>query len=143
MATFQFKKGDYANAIAKNGQEVKVQIVDQQEHGRYVVQLYDEDGLVNGPPQQAEPSSLLPLRGPYFDIRGLVLTTSSAHPGELGEIVKKGSSKAGAAFFCVLFADGTSEWLSEDQVFIDDAVRPPDDAKKATKSAKSQSEEGD
>jgi hypothetical protein len=140
MATYQFKKGDFANAIAKNGQEVKVQILDQQENGRYVVQLYDEDGLVNGPPQQAEPSALLPLRGPYFDIRGLVLTTSPAHPGELGEIVKKGSSKAGKAFYSVLFADGTSEWLSEDQVFIDDAVRPPAEAKK---SAKAQSTEGD
>jgi hypothetical protein len=136
MATFQ--KGDFANAVAKNGQEVKVQILDQQEHGRYIVQVYDEDGQVNGPPQQAEPSSLLPLRGPYFDIRGLVLTTSSAHPGEIGEIVKKGSSKGGKAFYCVLFADGSSEWLSEDQVFIDDAVRPPSDAKKH---AKSQSEE--
>jgi hypothetical protein len=133
MATFRFEKGDFANAIAKNGQEVKVQIVDQQENGRYVVQLYDEEGLVNGPPQQAEPSSLLPLRGPYFDIRGLVLTTSPAHPGELGEIVKKGSSKAGKAFYSVLFADGTSEWLSEDQVFIDDAVRPPAEAKKSAK----------
>jgi hypothetical protein len=140
MATFQFKKGDFANAIAKNGEEVKVQIVDKQENGRFVVQLYGEDGLVNGPPQQAEPSSLLPLRGPYFDIRGLVLTTSSAHPGEIGEIVKKGSSKAGKAFFGVLFADGSSEWLGEDQVFIDDAVRPPAEAKK---SSKAPSEEGD
>jgi hypothetical protein len=132
MATFQ--KGDFANAISKNGQEVKVQILDQQENGRYVVQVYDEDGLVNGPPQQAEPSSLLPLRGPYFDIRGLVLTTSSAHPSEIGEIVKKGSSKAGKTFYCVLFADGSSEWLSEDQVFIDDAVRPPSEVTKSNKS---------
>jgi hypothetical protein len=138
MATFQ--KGDFANAIAKNGQEVKVQIVDRQESGRFVVQLYDEDGLVNGPPQQAEPSSLLPLRGPYFDIRGLVLTTSAAHPGEPGEIVKKGGNKAGGAFYSVLFADGTSEWLSEDRVFIDDAVRPPAET---TKSSKSRPEEGD
>jgi hypothetical protein len=135
MATIQ--KGDFANAIAANGQEVKVRILDQHENGRYVVQVYDEEGNVNGPPQQAEPSSLLPLRGPYFDIRGLVLATSLAHPGETGEIVKKGSNKAGKSFYCVLFADGTSEWFSEDQVFIDDAVRSPPEA---TRSSKSQSE---
>jgi hypothetical protein len=138
MAAFQ--KGDFANAIATNGQEVKVQIVDQQPNGRYVVQIYDEDGLFNGPQQQAEPSSLLPLRGPYFDIRGQVLTTSLAHPSETGEIVKKGSNKAGKAFYSILFPDGSSEWLSEDQVFIEDAVRAPLDA---AKSSQSRSEDGD
>jgi hypothetical protein len=136
----RFQKGDFANAIAKNGHEVKVQILDQQENGRYVVQIYDEDDLVNGPPQQAEPSSLLPLRGPYFDIRGLVLTSSPAHPDEIGEIVKKASNKAGKAFYNVQFADGSSEWLSEDQVFIDDALRPLVDK---TKSSKSRPEEGE
>jgi hypothetical protein len=120
----KFHKGDFANAIATNGQEVKVQILDQHENGRYVVQVYDENGLVNGPPQQAEPSSLLPLRGPYFEVRGLVLTTSSSHPNETGEILKTASGKGGKAFFFVQFADGTSEWLSEDQVFIEDAVKP-------------------
>lgn len=122
MATFQ--KGDFANAIATNGREVRVRIVDQQENGRYVVQVYDENGLVNGPVQQAEPSSLLPLRGPYFEVRGLVLTTSPAHPNETGEIIKTASSKGGKAFFLVQFADGATEWLSEDQVFIEDPVQP-------------------
>ncbi len=126
-----FQKGDFANALTKEGREVKVRIVDQQDNGRYVVQVYDEDGQPQGSTQQAEPSSLLPLRGPYFDVRGQVLTTSAAHPQEVGEIVKTGTSKSGKAFYCVQFADGLSEWLSEDQVFIDNAVLPAGVVKKA------------
>lgn len=123
MASLQ--KGDFANALAKDGREVKVRIVDVNDNGRYVVQIYDDEDKPQGPTQQAEPSSLLPMRGPYFDVRGQVMTTSAAHPGEIGEIVKTGSSKSGRAFYCVQFADGTSEWLNEDQVFLDNAVMPP------------------
>jgi hypothetical protein len=133
MASFQ--KGDFANALSKEGQEVKVKIVDQQENGRFVVQVYDEHGEAQGPTQQAEPSSLLPLRGPYFEVRGQVLTTSATHPNEIGEIVKTGTSRSGKAFFWVQFADGTSEWFNEDKVFIDDAVLPADALKKSKRQA--------
>lgn len=129
----KFQKGDYANAIATNGQEVKVQIVDILENGRFVVQIYDEQGVVNGPLKQAEPSALLPLRGPYFEVRGLVLTTSSKHPGEIGEIVRLGTSKSGKAFYFIQFADGSGEWLSEDHVFIENSVLPPEAVKSANR----------
>jgi hypothetical protein len=125
------QKGDFANALAKDGHEVKVRIVDQQDNGRFVVQVYDENDQPQGPTQQAEPSSLLPLRGAYFEVRGQVLTTSATHPNEVGEIVKMGTSKSGKAFYCVQFADGVSEWLSDDQVFIDNAVLPAGVVKKA------------
>ena len=119
-----FRKGDFANAPAKDGREVRVRIVGQQDNGRYVVQVYDEDGRVQETTQQVEPSSLLPLRGPFFEVRGLVLTISAGHSSEVGEIVKTATSKSGMAFYCVRFADGTSEWLNEDQVFIEDELLP-------------------
>ncbi len=56
-----------------------------------------------------------------FKIRGLVMTTSASHPGEVGEIMATAKSASGKRFFKVRFeTDQSGEWLSEDQVFIND-----------------------
>jgi hypothetical protein len=65
------------------------------------------------------PSELLPVRGPYFDIRGLVFTTSMNHAGEQAEIVALGKGPKGKLFYCVKFTDESKEWLSEDDVFLE------------------------
>jgi hypothetical protein len=61
----------------------------------------------SGPLERVDPGSLLPLRGPYFDVRGQVLTTSLAHRNETGEIISIGTNKTGKAFYGVKFKDGS------------------------------------
>jgi len=58
------------------------------------------------------------VKGPFFDIRGQVYTTSSSHNDQIGEIVELRTSKSGKLFYKVMFDDNAVEWFSEDQVFI-------------------------
>jgi len=113
-----FKPGDFAN-ILRNGQEITVNIMGEVINGYCTVGRYD-DGMFSGRKESVLVSTLLPLRGPYFEIRGQVLTTSPFHANEVGEIVGTGTSKSGKLFFNVRFGDGKNEWFNEDQVFIDD-----------------------
>lgn len=122
MIVPKFKPGDRANVATRSG-EVTVTINSEELNGFYHVGLLDEDGLFTGRNERVEARRLMPLRGPYFAIRGQVLTTSSSHPDEVGEIVGIGLSKSIKSFFKVQFRDGVSEWFSEDQVFIDDEVK--------------------
>jgi hypothetical protein len=119
MERAMFKPGDEANAIAQNGQEVLVKVMGVTQSGDYLVAVIDETGMVDGPSQTVRKSRLLRLRGPYFDVRGQVVTTSSVHPGEIGEIIALGSGLS-KRFFHVRFQDGATEWFSEDQVFAED-----------------------
>ncbi len=125
-----FKPGDFANIRLPNGEEITVKIMGEVANGYIPVGKYD-DGSFTGRTESVSTNRLLPLRGPYFAIRGQVLTTSTAHPAEVGEIVGTGGSKSGKAFYRVQFSNGQSEWFNEDQVFIDDETkRAHDEAKK-------------
>jgi hypothetical protein len=117
-----FKRGDSANLVNSAGEECEVRIQSEETNGMYSVALLD-DGMFTGRIQHVNASRLRPLRGPYFDVRGLVSTTSSTHPLEGGEIIGSGTNRTGKAFYKVQFKDGLAEWLSEDQVFIDDEVK--------------------
>jgi hypothetical protein len=118
----KFKSGDRANVLTRGG-ELTVKIISEELSGYYTVMLLDENGLHTGRTEHMEASRLMPLRGPYFDIRGQVLTTSLSHPGEVGEIVGSGSSKTRRVLYKIKFSDGAIEWFHEDQVFIDDEVK--------------------
>lgn len=117
-----FKSGDFANIRLPNGEEITVKIMGEVTNGLIPVGRYD-DGSFSGRTENVSTDRLLPLRGPYFAVRGQVLTTSTAHPSEVGEIVGTGGSKSGKAFYRVQFSDGLSEWFNEDQVFIDDETK--------------------
>ena len=117
-----FKPGDRANVATSNG-EVTVRVESEEFSGYYHVRVIDEDGSFTGSSERVEARRLMRLRGPYFAIRGRVLTTSSTHPGEVGEIISMGLSKSIKTFFMVQFADGAFEWFNEDQVFIDNEVK--------------------
>jgi len=112
-----FKVGDNANAIAKNGQEVMVR-VESQLGKDYLIRTYDENGLFTGSIERVGEDKLLPLRGPYYDVRGQVLTTSKQHPNEVGEIVALAESATGKAYYRIRFKDGSPEWFDGDNIFI-------------------------
>lgn len=78
-----FKQRDQVNFMA-NGVERKAVVVG--DSGKETVFIESEDGQTFG----VERSRLLRLRGPYFDVRGQVLTASVTHPNEAGEIVATG-----------------------------------------------------
>lgn len=61
---------------------------------------------------------LMLKKGPFFDIRGQVYTTSMSHHDQIGEIIALGKSKSDKLFYKVKFADDAVEWFSEDQVFL-------------------------
>jgi hypothetical protein len=115
----QFKYGDKVN-LEVDGIEVEVKIVGSSGNG-----LLHVEGTSQGKRLQysVSPDDLLPLKGPFFDVRGLVFTTSANHPGERGEIIKRGKGTDGARFFCVQCSDGSTEWLKEHEVCIE--VEPP------------------
>jgi uncharacterized protein YkvS len=115
----QFKTGDDANVIAKNGLEVKVNIEGDLNVGFVAVRVYDESGNLTGQAEKVNRNALLPLRGPFFGVRGQVLTTSPSHNDEEGEIIATAMSKSTKTFYKVQFKDGSVEWFNEDQVFID------------------------
>jgi hypothetical protein len=110
----QFKVGDKAIFLS-NGIEMEVQIVGGTPGGNYAVETTDGEHRT----YMARPSTLLRLKGPFFDVRGLVFTTSVNHPGEQGEIIKQGKGSDGARFFCVQFSDGSAEWLKEHDLCIE------------------------
>lgn len=101
--------------FVKNGVEVRVTVVGANDPESFVIQTQDD----NEPNMAVRKSELLPLKGPFFDIRGLVFTTSVKHPGEQGEIIKRGKGADGARFFCVQFSDDSTEWLNEHEVCIE------------------------
>ena len=121
--TMTFNPGDKANAIAKDGQEVTVRI-ESKVGDVYFIRTYDEDGLFKGGIDRVEAEKLLPLRGPYYAIRGQVLTTSKHHPNEIGEIVAMAESASGKTYYQVEFKDEKAEWFDGDNIFIQHTPRP-------------------
>ena len=111
----QFKYGDKAN-LSLDGIEIQVKIVGSGSG------LLNVEGTSAGKRVQysVPPEDLLPLKGPFFDVRGLVFSTSVNHPGEQGEIIKRGKGADGARFFCVQFSDSSMEWLKEHEVCIEE-----------------------
>ncbi len=118
-----FKPGDVANAVHTDGTEVKVRIESEESQGFYHVMFYTEDDQLSGQIQRVKTNELRRLKGPYFDIRGEVLTTAVSHLGEVAEIIGTGKGMRGNVFYKVQFNDGTTLWLNEHQVFIDDEVK--------------------
>ena len=122
-STPKFTLGDRANVLSVDGEETVV-VFSEEQNGTYSVVRIDEDGTCIDPyRKEIEASRLMRLRGPFFDIRGQVLTTSSTNPNEVGEVVSTGTSKSGKTFFKVKFSDGKCEWFNEDQVFIEDSFK--------------------
>jgi hypothetical protein len=117
-----FKRGEVAFVVGQNGVEGQVNVLERQADGSYLVVWFDSYGHQTGNPFIAANGKVLAPKGPFFDIRGQVLTSSSSHPSEIGQIVGTATSKSGKTFFNVRFDDLKSEWFSEDQVFIDDEV---------------------
>jgi hypothetical protein len=120
-----FKATDDAFVVDNNGYEFKVRVMGCQGQGdglSYFVQRFDRVDDSIGP-FLVPHGKLLAPKGPFFDIRGQVLTTSASHPSEMGQIVGTATSKSGKPFFNVCFNDGKCEWFSEDQAFIDDEVK--------------------
>jgi hypothetical protein len=115
----QFKYGEKVN-LELDGTEIEVKIVGS---GNGLLRV---EGMSKGKRVQyaVPPEDLLPLKGPFFDARGLVFTTSVNHPGEQGEIIKRGKGSDGARFFCVQFSDGSTEWLKEHEVCIEEEPSP-------------------
>jgi hypothetical protein len=115
----RFKYDDRANVMV-NGQELEVVVVSVNEErdlgGNKKVVYYVNGGGQQFPVREAR---MLPLRGPYFDVRGLVLTISAKHPNEIGEIVSTGHSPAKTRYFKVKFQNGDIEWFNENEVFIE------------------------
>jgi len=109
-----FGVNDEVNVIV-NGFEMKAMVLGVGQDEQTFHMLF-EDGRVAG----IAKSRLLRLWGPYFDVRGQVLTRSAKHPNEVGEIVATGKSSSKKAFFRVRFADAIEEWFSEDEVFTED-----------------------
>lgn len=110
-----YKAGDRAIVVV-DGTEVEAELLGfwgTPEQG-YMVQLAG-----SGEIQQLPKERLLPVKAPFFDVRGLVFTTSSLHPGEQGEIVSIGRGPKGKMFYRVKFADGSTEWISEDGILIE------------------------
>ncbi len=114
MAGFQVN--DEVRVII-NGEEVRGKINGFNGPDAVIVRTDNGTSLI-------ERAKLLRPKGPFFEIRGQVLTTSATHPGEVGEIISTGSSKSGKLFFEVLFKNGDAAWFDEDNVFIDDKVGP-------------------
>jgi hypothetical protein len=113
-----FKAGDRANMLA-NGREIEVTVMSERIGDHYFVQEHDTLNTV-----QVNNSRLLPIRGPFFDVRGLVFTSRASRPNQQGEVIAKGHGPiiAGYAktFYQIKFRDGSIEWVGEDEVLIQD-----------------------
>ena len=112
-----YSAGERANCIV-NGQELEVVVLGTapQTAGNQTVYVVQH----NGSQTFTRPESkLLPLKGPFFDVRGLVLTTSPNHSNEIGEIISIGKNPGKLRFFKVRFNNGDTEWFSENQVFVE------------------------
>jgi hypothetical protein len=108
----RFNVGNMANCV-ENGVEIEVCVIGMStEKDVYYVRTIDDKTLA------VPANGLLRTKGPFFDIRGIVLTTSIDHPDEQGEIVALGIGPKGRIFYRVRFADRSSQWLSEDDVFL-------------------------
>lgn len=125
-----FEKAEVALVVDEKGEEVQVSVLGHSANGSYLVVRTNDAGYPAGIPFRVEDGKLLAPKGPFFDIRGQVLTASSSHSGETGEIIGTATCKSGKTFFNVAFHDGTSEWFSEDHVFIDDEVKRAYDKEK-------------
>jgi hypothetical protein len=99
-----------------NGREYAGRIISDPSIGEGVA-VRNDDGLT----ETIHRAKLLRPKGPFFEVRGLVQTTSASHPGEVGEIIATGKNDTGKRFFHVQFkTDPTREWISEDHLFIAD-----------------------
>jgi hypothetical protein len=127
----QFNAGEDANVVSNYSEDVKVKIVSGPVSEHYTVRAYDKDDdrLLNEQLQNVHESRLRVLKGPHFEIRGQVLTTSTVHPNDIGEIVSIGTANSGKKFFKIRFSDKVEEWFGEDQVFVDDEVKRKHEAK--------------
>ena len=122
-----------------SGDEVSFRISDRHQFdgseitGKIVADYHSNTVRVEVPGDQTHHyvsrSELLRAKGPFFDVRGQVMTMSPTHKGEVGEIVATGESASGKPFFKVRFqSDKTDEWFGEDQVFIADSDSDGNDA---------------
>ena len=115
-----FKIGDTAVFLGQDGIEREM-IIDGFGHDGAAMGIMDiGDGtskLV-----RRDPRALMRKKGPFFDIRGQVYTTSSSHSDQIGEIIALGKSKSEKLFYKVRFADDAVVWFSEDQVFLETAA---------------------
>jgi hypothetical protein len=116
----EFKVGDKANFLA-NGSEIEVVVYGVSPNSDAVFVETVKDRRVF----EVQRRELLRVKGPFFDIRGLVFTTSVNHPGEQGEIVKRGKGPDNTGFFCVQFPDRSTEWLKEHEVCIEGEPSSP------------------
>jgi hypothetical protein len=116
-----FKLGDLANITRTNGSEATVRIdgVGASPEDCIVTEL-ENDGSAAGPPRRVRRQQLLRIKGPFFDVRGIVYTTSSVYRGEEGEIVPIGRGPKNQVFYHVKFANGATQWFSENEVLIED-----------------------
>lgn len=114
-----FKQGDTANAMARDGHEMTVDVQSVMENGYSVVQTYAPEGSLVGNQWTLPTDKLLRLKKPFFGVRGLVFTSSLNHPDEEGEIITLGNGPKGKQFYRVQFADGATEWFGEDEVLIE------------------------
>lgn len=109
----KFDAGDQG-VVVISGEEVVVRVLGVLGEHAYMVQTED-----SGKAFQVLQTNLLRIKGPFFDVRGLVYTTSSAHPDELGEIITLGKGPKDQTFFRIKYADGKTEWLSDDEVLLE------------------------
>jgi hypothetical protein len=73
----EFNVGDRANYVSKNG-EIEIEVIRGPVSGSQGLNVQTVDGGFRV--FSVLQSELLPVRGPYFDIRGLVFTTSPKAP---------------------------------------------------------------
>jgi hypothetical protein len=108
-----FKDGEMAN-IRRDGKEVDVTVLHQSG-----TQVYLTDG--ESRQYTVQVADVLPAKGPYFAVRGLILTASPRHPDEVGEIIATAYTPETSTrvYYKVMFSDGSTEWLSDDQIFIE------------------------
>lgn len=117
MSIDEFEEDSMVAVRRPDGLEVVVRFLGVTNTGDALVQ--SESGLQS----TVSASRLLPLKHPCFEVRGLVATASASHPGEVGEIVAMGKAASGKQAFKVAFSDQTTEWFTDDQVFIEDVQR--------------------
>ena len=115
-----YKLGD-AVSIIRGGKEITGKVAEEKADGSVVFTGEDAYSTFT-----VHRSKLLRPKGPFFEVRGQVLTTSATHSGVVGEIIATGAGpmrgdQPGKRFFQVLFdGDPKADWFSEDQVFLED-----------------------
>ncbi len=117
----RFKSRDWVSFVDDNGVErdgtLLNEISDETSHYVFVREFN------TGAHLSVNSDNLLKPKGPYFEIRGQVLTTGPGYRSKVGEIVGTAKSATNNPFFKVRFEDGVEIWFSADDVYIDNKVR--------------------